>query len=84
MQKFRTRVALVEACRWSGNIEVSGEIPASLIVVWANEGRAFITTPEGDRELTAGDWIVKDGSGTYFPMSDDLFQQKYEPAQRHW
>jgi hypothetical protein len=79
MQKFRTRAAFVEAFRWPGNTRSIDEIPSSLVVVWEHEGRAIVTTPEGDREVHPGDWIVKDESGAYLPMGDDIFKRKYEP-----
>lgn len=80
MQKFRTRIAFVEAVRWAGDTDVFDKIQSAISVVGEREGRAVVTTPEGDREVRAGDWIVKDESGAYIPMSDDMFKQKYEPT----
>ncbi len=80
MQKFHTRVYFVEAVRWLGKIDVLNGIPVG-VVAEREDGRTFITTPDGDCELKIGDWIVKDSSGAYVPMGDNIFHQKYEPAQ---
>lgn len=80
MQKFCSVVTFVEAIRWLGNSDFPADIPASVVAIRKQDGRAVVATPEGNREMSVGDWIVKDESGAYMPMRDDIFKQKYRPA----
>lgn len=45
----------------------------------ADDTRAVVTTPDGERIARIGDWIVQDASGTVFVMKDDIFNLKYKP-----
>lgn len=80
MLKFRKRVSVVEAVRWPGNTDILKVIPSAIIAINEREGRAVVTTPDGHREARAGDWIVRDASGAYLPMSDEIFKRIYEAA----
>lgn len=79
MKDFRTRVTTVKAVRWVTD-DIFKQIPTG-VVGRLHDGRVYVTTPEGDRELRSGDWVVRDGTGAYFPMSDSAFQAKYEAAE---
>lgn len=79
MKDYRTRVSTVKAVRWVSD-DVFKQIPAAVVARF-HDGRVYVTTPEGDRELRSGDWIVKDSTGAYFPMSDPAFQAKYEATE---
>ncbi|RKF49934.1 hypothetical protein BCY88_16910 [Paraburkholderia fungorum] len=71
--QFRKRNSMLEASRWFGpgdhlRVERRGQM-------WA------IATPEGWRKVNPGDWILTDGSGNSWPMSDREFRYCYEPAE---
>jgi hypothetical protein len=80
VQKFQTRVAFVEALRWSPNADFHHLNLAQNIIV-QRDARAFVMTPEGQREIRTGDWLIKDSAGAFRPMSDEMFRQKYEPIK---
>jgi hypothetical protein len=80
MQKFQTRVSYVEAVRWNGTDHFEeGRQPQGIIVQRGT--RTFVITPDGEREIQIGDWLIRDSSGAYMPMSHELFRQKYEPLE---
>ncbi|MFM0735545.1 hypothetical protein PQQ52_34220 [Paraburkholderia sediminicola] len=69
--KFQRRNCVVDAVQWFK----PGDHPA----VEIQSGHSSIATEEGWRKVVPGDWIVTNGDGGPFPMSDHLFFSIYEP-----
>ncbi|MDP9651797.1 hypothetical protein J2793_007272 [Paraburkholderia caledonica] len=75
--KYKRRESVVEAEQWWGYQWWGwGGDPR---VELRSQGWA-VATPEGWREVNPGDWILKDGSGHVWPMTDREFKLLYEPA----
>jgi hypothetical protein len=80
MKTFQSRTLFVEAVRWDGHLEHPEDLPLESGLFWTAGEKAFLISPEGIRQVAVGDWIVKDASGAYLPMSDELFMERYELA----
>jgi hypothetical protein len=70
--KFQRRNCVVDAVQWFK----PGDHPA----VEAQDGRWCVATEEGWRIVVPGHWIVANGDGGPFSMSDHLFFNIYEPV----
>lgn len=81
MQKFHTRISFVEALRWSDHLDLRVESAPAQNIIVQRDARTFVVTPDGQREIHAGDWLIRDATGSFIPMSDEMFRQKYEPAK---
>ena len=83
VKTYQTKRSVVEAVYWYGSPEC-----ADAIIKWAgiqvertpsgNDLRVY--TPESAPIVKAGEWIVKDDDGNFFPCSPALFDWKYERA----
>ncbi|WP_233411408.1 hypothetical protein [Paraburkholderia kururiensis] len=72
--RFRRRDGVVvEASRWF--------FPEKHPRVQSRGGKWMIATPDGWREVKAGDWILTDSTGNSWPMSNLSFCQVYEPMR---
>lgn len=45
-----------------------------------NEGGWTVQTLEGTECASDGDWCMEGASGEYYPISEDAFRERYEPA----
>lgn len=81
MQKFQTRISFVDALRWSDHLDFCHEGSPIRGVIEQQNARTFVVTPEGHREIRAGDWLIRDPAGTFMPMSNEMFVRKYEPVK---
>jgi len=88
MPKFRKRPIIVEAFRWTADINqkedplwIIDAIKDDIIYV-AYEGtpRIFmmIKTLEGTMTAKRGDWIIKGIEGEIYPCKPDIFKKTYE------
>jgi hypothetical protein len=55
---------------------------AGIVAVQVPEPFA-VTTLEGTATGAAGDWLVRNPTGEYWPITDDVFRGRYEPLVDH-
>lgn len=90
--KFRKKPVVIEAVRWTGDIEQLEE-PEWLVdkirsgdIFFVNSGSSQvfmqITTLEGVMTADRGDWIIKGIKGELYPCKHDIFEATYEPVKQ--
>jgi hypothetical protein len=86
--KFRTQSLEIEAVRFDGSNaeDVIEWVGCDLCEPCAAGSGDFIrsllvTTPEGTRRADAGDWIIKEGLGVFYPLKAELFETRFQPAE---
>ncbi len=88
--KFRKRTPTVEAIQWDGRNEqevleftLDGPTPLSEVTFQPSpRGRLAVLIIETGirREAAPGDWIVREPSGRFYPVKQEVFATSYEPA----
>ncbi|MBA7659490.1 hypothetical protein ES703_67471 [subsurface metagenome] len=87
VQRFRKKPVVVEAIEWTGDnfdevkkfvgdCALHTELTTIVVLPYFTGG--LNTLPEGSR-VVAGEWIVKDVMGEFYPCSKDIFDALYEP-----
>lgn len=90
MPKFRKKPVVIEAFRWTGELD-RAEGPGWAIdaigagVVRFEPTESFgtvlcIKTLEGTMTAAPGDWIIKGVKGELYPCKPDIFAATYEPV----
>ena len=86
MRKFRQKPVVVEAVQFVGENEPEiwdflGDSYHSSSDFGTSEGNSTsitIKTPEGEKDVDMGDWIIKGVGGDVYPCKPDIFEQTYE------
>lgn len=73
MKKYRKKPVVIEAEQWFPNKEIKGVRVLGSI--------ARIETPEGDLEVSSGDYVITDTEGEKYPCKPDIFEKTYEIAE---
>jgi hypothetical protein len=88
MTKWRKRPVLVDAFRWTGDVDQ--EEDPEWMVIALRDGRArfedsgsehvriVIQTTEGDMTAQSGDYIIRGIKGELYPCKPDIFEATYE------
>ena len=89
MSLWRKKPVVIEAFRWTGDID-QAEDPEWCVdavkagTVWFNRThepcQMIIATLEGNHAANPGDWIIKGVQGELYPCKPDIFTATYEPA----
>lgn len=81
MSLYRKKPVVIEALHYTGNVDAL-EAFVGRQLVWDNPRggsvRPFISTLEGEMEVSDGDWIIKGVAGEFYPCKPDIFEQTYE------
>ena len=87
--RYRSKPSEIEAVQWRGDNfdELAAFVPASLLALDDEERgelvmRAGKDGVQGWMDVPVGYWIVRqpDDLSDHWPVEDDYFQRKYEPA----
>lgn len=78
MARYRKKPVVIEAVQWTG--ENAGELlrfcPGA--VHHCPDPCFMIHTLEGAMKAEKGDWIIKVGTGEFFPCQPDIFEALYD------
>lgn len=77
MPKYRKKPIIVEAFQWDGKdlMLLNHFITGSLLV---DANGVYVPTPEGDMQVSKGDYIIKGVNGEIYPCKPDIFEKTYE------
>lgn len=87
-KRWRKKPVEVEAQQFDGtkteakrlSVEMGGDATFGR-AAWNNyEWCLYIETAEGRMRATAGDWIIRDVRGEFYPCKPDIFAATYDPA----
>lgn len=89
---YRKKPLVIEAIQYTGDNleEVKGFCPIIEIVqtvkfdikVSTDKGyKLFISTLEGDMEVSVGDYVIKGIQGEFYPCKPAIFEQTYEEVE---
>ena len=87
--KYRKKPVVVDAVRWTGDIESLGEIEKlqgfsfskdEVVGIVMND-EIRIRTPEGEMTASLGDYIIRGVRGEIYPCKPDIFEETYEMAE---
>ena len=80
----------IHAMQWDGTLSGARSIQTALhnlrttVLMVDADGNTVscwrIETPEGQREVRAGDWIITDSKDEHYVCAPDVFADTYEPA----
>lgn len=84
IKTFVKKPVKVQAVQWTGNNyeEIADFIGHVHSVYYLTDEYIIIDTPEGDRCLRKGDWIIQDVNGELYPFKPDIFEQTYEEVKQ--
>lgn len=79
MAKYKKKPIVIEAVKWTGEnpVEIIN-FKKGLPVDFRDNNEILIETLEGNMIAKAGDWIIKDIKGEYYPCKPDIFEATYE------
>lgn len=81
---------IIEAVQWDGTAKALGTIlnlgigsnhPICTPYPCRPTDSLEITTLEGVRKASPGDWIIKGVQGELYPCTPDIFEATYEPVE---
>lgn len=88
MSKFRKRPVVIEAFRWTGDVDQTEDpvwccdaMKAGTVRfegVGTNDVALLIDTLEGTHRADQGDWIIQGVKGELYPCKPDIFALTYE------
>lgn len=84
--KYRKKPVVVDAVRWTGDIESLGEIEKlqgfsfskDKVVDIVKSDEIRIHTLEGEMTASLGDYIIRGVHGELYPCKPDIFEETYE------
>ncbi len=88
LQQFRTKVKIVKAIMWTGDVNIlqdfieSKEYGKSWMYVDSAHEEIWINLDKDSskmKKVRINDYIVKDSNGNLYPMSYAAFQEEFEP-----
>jgi len=81
--KYRKKPVVIEAVEWPGYFygDMRKFIDPSDVTVFETRGEMIINTPEGERTVSKGDFIIKGIRGEYYPCKPDIFWATYERVE---
>ncbi|UOF90805.1 PGDYG domain-containing protein [Fodinisporobacter ferrooxydans] len=88
MAKYRKKPVVVEAEQWFPGKHIDGVNPGGDIVFdglkkWVEpNGKYYISTLEGDMEVSPGDYIITGVKGEKYPCKPDIFEATYEKVEQ--
>lgn len=89
MKKYVSKRVEIEAVQFTATADQVGQFyvidaPAAYPILREPDGPPFIqiVTRSGDQRCNSGDYIIReiDGSGSYYPCGQAIFEMKYEEA----
>lgn len=91
MAKFRKKVEVVDAVRWTGLASegdvlalIDGLVELPLPPDHPLDGTLVLKTLRQEKmRLGYGDWIIRDEENRLLSSSHELFERLYEPIQKH-
>ena len=82
--KFRKKPVVVEAIHYRGKQDDSllkSFVDSHCLYRDGDTYKWLIATPEGDHQITDGDYIIKGVKGEFYPCKPDIFEMTYESAE---
>ena len=80
INKYRKKPVIVEAVIWTGNnIDEIKELAKNAVenIIFVNNN-LYIETPEGNMNVSVGDYIIKGIKEEFYPCKPDIFKETYE------
>ena len=94
IKKYKRKPALVEAIQWDGTFTTYREIKdvySDIKDVVVGDmispelgGSWVVNTPEGQRVVSPGDYIIRDKKREYYVVKPNVFKETYEEALNAW
>lgn len=85
MPKFRKKPVVIEARRFSGDVnslaQWCGGQPRLEKNLFGTRLVIDIPTLEGTMQAEVGDWIIKGVKGEFYPCKPGIFAETYEPVE---
>lgn len=82
--KYRKKPVVVEAIHYRGKQDDSllkSFVDSHCLYRDGDTYKWLIATPEGDHQITDGDYIIKGVKGEFYPCKPDIFEMTYESAE---
>lgn len=82
--KYRKKPVVVEAIHYRGKQDDSllkSFVDGRCLYRDGDTYKWLIATPEGDHQVSDGDYIIKGVKGEFYPCKPDIFEMTYEVAE---
>lgn len=82
--KYRKKPVVVEAIHYRGKQDDSllkSFVDGRCLYRNGETYKWLIATPEGDHQVSDGDYIIKGVKGEFYPCKPDIFEMTYESAE---
>ncbi len=89
MAQYRSSPVVIEAVRWTVNIDEMMNFLQSMNHETQHyessfeDSRLKIKTLERTMIVDIGDWVIKGANGEFYPCKDEIFQKIYAMNARH-
>ena len=82
--KYRKKPVVVDAIHYRGKQDdalLKSFVDGRCLYRDSDTYKWLIATPEGDHQITDGDYIIKGVKGEFYPCKSDIFEMTYETAE---
>jgi len=78
VNKFRKKPVVIEAMQWFDDVDSTSALFEFCNAIKSTETGIKIKTPEGELNISKGDFVIKGTKGEFYPCKPNVFEEVYE------